>query len=56
MKAKIGVALLLVASIVIFAVSTQQTFTTYVLSALAVLGLAAGALLSGTAGQEGRPV
>jgi hypothetical protein len=56
MRAKIGVALLAVASIVIFAVATQQTFTTYVLSALAVLGLATGALLSGTSGQEGRPV
>ena len=56
MKGKLGVALLLVAGIAIFAVATQQTFTTYVISALGVLALSAGALLSGTAGEEGRPV
>ncbi|NEU57593.1 hypothetical protein [Halorussus sp. MSC15.2] len=56
MKAKLGVALLLVAGAAIFAVASQQTFTTYVVSAIAVLGLAAGALLSGIGGEEGRPV
>jgi len=56
MKQQIGAAFLLVFGVVIFAVATQQTFATYVVSALAVLGLAAGALLSGTAGDDGRPV
>ncbi|WP_198661959.1 hypothetical protein [Halorussus litoreus] len=56
MKQQIGVALLLVFGAVSFAVATQQTLTTYIISSLAVLGLAAGALLSGTAGEDGRPV
>jgi len=56
MKETIGALLLVVFGVVIFAVATQQTFTTYVVSALAVLGLAAGALLSGTGGEDGRPV
>lgn len=56
MKAKLGIALLLVAGVLVFAVAGNFTTAGYVLSALAVLGLAAGALLSGTAGEEGRPV
>jgi len=56
MKAKLGVALIVLAGAVIFAVATTQTFTTYIISAIAVLAMAAGALLSGTAGEEGRPV
>lgn len=56
MKETIGAVLLLVFGAVIFAVATQQTFTTHVVSAIAVLGLAAGALLSGTGGDDGRPV
>lgn len=56
MKGKIGVAFLLAFGVVSFAVATQQTTLTDLLSALAVLGLAAGALLSGTAGETGRSV
>ncbi|USZ69039.1 hypothetical protein NGM10_04705 [Halorussus salilacus] len=56
MKSKLGAVLLVVAGLAIFAVAAQQTFTTYLVSAVGVLALAAGALLLGTAGEEGRPV
>ncbi|UPV99302.1 hypothetical protein M0R88_12300 [Halorussus gelatinilyticus] len=56
MKANLGLALVIVAGAVVFAVATTQTFTTYLLSAVAVLVMAAGALLSGTADEDGRPV
>ncbi|WP_170977200.1 hypothetical protein [Halorussus salinisoli] len=56
MKANLGLALVVLAGAIIFAVATTQTFTTYVVSAVAVLAMAAGALLSGTADEDGRPV
>ena len=56
MRAKLGVGLLLVAGILVFAVAGNFTLTANVAIAAAVLGLAAGALLSGTADEEGRPV
>ena len=56
MKSKLGVALLVVAGIAIFAVASQQTFVNNVIAAVATLALAAGALLIGVAGEEGRPV
>jgi hypothetical protein len=56
MRATLGTALIVIAGAVIFAIASTQTFTTYVVSAVAVLAMAAGALLSGTAGEEGRPV
>ena len=56
MKTKLGVGLLLVAGALIFAVAGQQTFTNNVLAAIAVLGLAAGALLIGLDVEGSRPV
>jgi hypothetical protein len=56
MKANLGLALVLAAGAIVFAVSTTQTTTTYLLSAVAVLAMAGGALLSGTADEDGRPV
>ncbi|UPV73270.1 hypothetical protein M0R89_12020 [Halorussus limi] len=56
MKANLGLALVLLAGVVVLGVATIQTFPTYVLSAVAVLVMAAGALLSGTANEDGRPV
>ena len=56
MKANLGLGLVVAAGLVVFAVSTMQTFPTYVLSSVAVLIMAAGALLSGTAEEDGRPV
>ncbi|MFC7080851.1 hypothetical protein [Halorussus caseinilyticus] len=56
MKANLGLALVVVAGLAVFAIATTQTFTTYVLSSVAVLLMAAGALLSGTADEDGRPV
>jgi hypothetical protein len=56
MNAKLGMTLIVVAGIAIFAVASTQTFTANVISAIAVLALAAGALISGTADEEGRPV
>ncbi|WP_276300457.1 hypothetical protein [Halorussus lipolyticus] len=56
MKANLGLALVLVAGLAIFAVAATQSFTTNVLSAVAVLVMAGGALLSGTADEDGRPV
>jgi hypothetical protein len=56
MKAKLGVALILLSGAAIFAVANTHTFTTGIISAVAVLVMSAGALLSGTAGEEGRPV
>ena len=56
MKTKLGIGLLLVAGALIFAVASTQSFTTNIVSAVAVLGLAAGALLIGIDGEEGRPV
>jgi hypothetical protein len=56
MKANLGLALVVVAGALVFAIATTQTFTTYLLSAVAVLVMAAGALLSGTANEDGRPV
>jgi type III secretory pathway component EscV len=56
MKANLGLVLVVLAGAVVFALATVQTFPTYLLSAVAVLVMAAGALLSGTAEEEGRPV
>ncbi len=56
MKANLGLALVVVAGALVFAIATTQTFTTYLLSSVGVLVMAAGALLSGTADEDGRPV
>jgi len=56
MKANLGLALVFVAGLVVFAIATIQTFPTYLASAVGVLIMAAGALLSGTADEDGRPV
>lgn len=56
MKANLGLALVVAAGVIILAVANTQSMTTYLLSAVAVLVMAAGALLSGTAEEEGRPV
>ncbi|WP_162224514.1 hypothetical protein [Halorussus amylolyticus] len=56
MKSKLGAFLLVAAGVLIFAVAGEQTLVNNALAAVATLGLAAGALLLGTAGEEGRPV
>ncbi|WP_168215884.1 hypothetical protein [Halorussus ruber] len=56
MKANLGLGLVFVAGLVVFALATVQTFPTYLASAVGVLVMAAGALLSGTADEDGRPV
>lgn len=56
MNSNIGVALLVVAGIAIFAAASSQSFLTNIVSAVGVLVLAAGALISGTAEEDGRPV
>ena len=56
MKANLGLALVIAGGLAIFAVASTQSFTTNLLSAVTVLIMAGGALLSGTADEEGRPV
>ena len=56
MKTQLGAALLLVASILIFAVAGEWGLLSNLAAGAATLIMAAGALLIGVDAEEGRPV
>lgn len=56
MKTQLGTVLLLAASVLIFAVAGEWGLMSNLAAGAATLAMAAGALLIGTDGEDGRPV